>query len=143
MSLQWVYSLDQISWDELSALYRVAPLGNKKPEALKVAFSNSRYYCFVFDSERLVGAGRALADGVDCSYLCDVAVHPTYQGMGLGKAIVSNLVAFSRGHKKIILYTAPGKEAFYQKLGFHRMTTAMAIFEDQATALENGLISET
>ena len=97
----------------------------------------------MYDSSRLIGAGRALADGVDCSYICDVAVHPTHQGSGIGKEIISKLVDRSRGHKKIILYAVPGKEPFYRKLGFKRMTTAMAIFDNQAQALERGLISET
>lgn len=44
---------------------------------------------------------------------------------------------------KIILYAAPGKESFYTKLGFKRMSTAMAIFENQAAALERGLIHES
>ena len=90
----------------------------------------------------LVGAGRALADGADCSYICDVAVHPEYQGLGLGKKIIVKLVALSEGHKKIILYANPGIEGFYSKLGFHKMNTAMAIFSDQKQAIESGLISE-
>lgn len=98
---------------------------------------------FVYDAGRLVGVGRALADGADCSYICDVAVLPTHQGIGLGKEIVSKLVALSAGHKKILLYAVPGKESFYRRLGFKRMTTAMAIFENQSRALERGLINET
>jgi ribosomal protein S18 acetylase RimI-like enzyme len=83
-----------------------------------------------------------LADGVDCSYICDVAVHPEYQGQGLGKQVVMKLVEFSREHRKIILYAAVGKEPFYLKLGFKRMATAMAIFKNQTQALENGLLYE-
>ncbi len=41
--------------------------------------------------------------GLDCSYIADVAVHPEFQGKGLGKAIIRKLVALSKGHKKIIL----------------------------------------
>ena len=104
---------------------------------------NSRFRCFVYDSGKLIGAGRALADGKDCSYICDIAVHPSYQGLGIGKEIVSRLVELSKGHKKIILYAAPGKETFYRRFGFKRMATAMAIFENQAQALENGLVTET
>ena len=90
-----------------------------------------------------MGVGRALADGIDCSYICDVAVLPSHQGTGLGKEIIVKLVRSSAGHKKIILYAVPGKEDFYRKFGFKRMTTAMAVFEDQALALERGLINET
>ena len=143
MSLAWVFSLDDVDWDDLAALYRAAPLGNKQPAGLQTAFSNSLFKCFVYDAGRLVGAGRALADGVDCSYICDVAVHPSHQGQGVGMAIVSRLVQFSSSHKKIILYAVPGKEPFYRKLGFKRMATAMAIFEDQAQALKRGLVTDS
>lgn len=143
MALTWEFSTDRIDWHALSHLYRIAPLGEKKPEDLEVVFTNSRFKCFVFDDDALVGAGRALADGLDCSYICDLAVHPNYQGAGLGRGIVSRLVELSRGHRKIILYAVPGKEPFYRKLGFRRMRTAMAIFQDQTRALAIGLVDES
>src|SRR5512134_1157604 len=126
MPPEWIDSLENMDWNELSHLYLIAPLGQKDPADLKVSFSNSMFKCFVYDSGKLIGAGRALADGVDCSYICDVAVHPDYQGQGLGKQIVTKLVEFSKDHRKIILYAAVGKEPFYLKLGFRRMATAMA-----------------
>ncbi|WP_411886107.1 GNAT family N-acetyltransferase [Polaromonas sp. YR568] len=142
MAFDWKHSSDDVDWDALSHLYRVAPLGEKKPVDLQVVFSNSLFKCFVYDGGKLVGAGRALADGMDCSYICDIAVHPEHQGVGLGKDIVSSLVALSRGHKKIILYAVAGKEPFYRKLGFRRMLTAMAIFVNTDQALQNGLIGD-
>jgi GNAT superfamily N-acetyltransferase len=132
--------LARIDWDELSALYRVAPLGDKSPADLKLVFGNSLFRVFAFDERRLIGAGRALADGRDCSYLCDVAILPDQQGRGLGKEIVARLVGMSAGHRKIILYSVPGKEPFYEAFGFRRMTTAMAIFENPASAHQNGYI---
>lgn len=142
MALEWSESLDDVDWEELSALYKVAPLGDKPAANLKMVFTNSRFRCFVRDDGRLVGAGRALADGVDTSYVCDVAVLPDYQGTCLGKQIVARLVELSRGHKKIILYAVPGKEPFYRKFGFARMKTAMAIFENQPLARERGYVDE-
>ena len=141
MPLTWTDSLDTVDWDELSELYRVAPLGNKSASDLRVVFTNSMYRCFAYDEGRLVAAGRALADGIDCSYLCDIAVHPDHQGRGVGKEIVDRLRDLSRNHRKIILYAAPGKDRFYLKLGFRRMLTAMAIFRDQAQAIDAGLVA--
>jgi ribosomal protein S18 acetylase RimI-like enzyme len=140
--IKWSESIDNFDWQELEALYRAAPLGNKNAAGLRMVFTNSRFRLFAFAEGRLVGAGRGLADGADCSYICDVAVLPSHQGTGLGKQIVSRLVALSQGHKKIILYAVPGKEPFYRKFGFRRMLTAMAIFEDQGQALARGYISE-
>jgi ribosomal protein S18 acetylase RimI-like enzyme len=141
--LVWSHTLDDVDWNELSALYLAAPLGNKSPENLKTAFTNSLFKCFVREDGKLVGVGRALADGIDCSYLCDIAILPSHQGIGLGKQIVSKLVELSRGHKKIILYAVPGKEPFYKRFGFKRMKTAMAIFENQAQAIERGYVDES
>ena len=140
MAFEWRYSSDDVDWDALSNLYRIAPLGEKKPADLKVVFSNSLFKCFVYEGSKLIGAGRALADGMDCSYICDIAVHPDHQGVGLGKDLVAKLVSLSKGHKKIILYAVAGKEPFYRKLGFRRMLTAMAIFANQEQAMRNGLV---
>jgi ribosomal protein S18 acetylase RimI-like enzyme len=142
VALEWTESLDAVDWEELSNLYRVAPLGNKKAADLRVVFTNSMFRWFVYDGGRLIGAGRALADGIDCSYLCDIAVHPDHQGQGLGKELVVRLRDQSKHHRKIILYAAPGKDGFYLKLGFKRMLTAMAIFQNQTQAVEAGLVAD-
>lgn len=142
MALVWSRSLADVDWSELEALYRLAPLGNKPAEHLRTVFGNSRYAWFARDDGALVAAGRALADGADCSYICDVAVLPGYQGTGLGQEVVNRLVADSRDHKKIILYAVPGKEGFYKKLGFLRLLTAMAIFQDREAAIRRGHLGE-
>ena len=142
MNLKWQTSLDGVSWIELCDLYRIAPLGEKDPVELETSFSNSMYKFFAYQDGKLVGVGRALADGADCSYICDVAVNPDFKGTGLGKEIISRLTKASQGHKKIILYAVPGKEAFYNKFGFRRMTTAMAIFADQDKATKSGYLTQ-
>ena len=140
--IQWSSSTDSLDWAELSELYRLAPLGNKSPAWLQTAFSNSMFKFFALENGALIAAGRAVADGVDCSYICDVVVHPSHQGRGLGREIIERLVAASRGHRKIILYSVPGKEQFYRRFGFRRMRTAMAIFDDARKAAANGYTDE-
>ena len=142
MEVSWASTLDDVDWDELEALYRAAPLGNKSAIGLKTVFTNSRFCCFAREGDRIIGAGRVLADGIDCAYLCDLAVLPQFQGTGLGKEIVNRLLASAEGHKKIILYAVPGKEPFYRKFGFRRMLTAMAIFESAGQAVERGYVED-
>lgn len=138
----WTNSTDDIDWTEVETLYRLAPLGQKSADHLRTVFGNSRYAWFVRDQGRLVAAGRALADGADCAYVCDIAVLPSHQGLGLGREIVARLLHDARDHQKVILYSVPGKEGFYRKLGFLRMLTAMAVFRDPAAAVRRGHLAE-
>jgi hypothetical protein len=64
MTLEWNYSLESVDWEELYRLYLAAPLGHESPSDLQVAFSNSMFKCFVYDSGRLIAVGRALKDGL-------------------------------------------------------------------------------
>jgi GNAT superfamily N-acetyltransferase len=136
----WVYDDAEVDWVELSELYRLAPLGDKPPAHLTTVFSNSMFKCFVYVDGRLVGAGRILADGLDCAYLADVAVHPDHQGRGLGSAVISELVRLAGDHTKIIMYANPGTEGVYTRLGFLPMNTAMAIWRDRDRAIATGLL---
>lgn len=72
MSEQWLFEPGTIDWQELSILYRIAPLGDKSAEHLRLVFGNSRFKCFVLEHGKPIGAGGALADGRDCSPLCVV-----------------------------------------------------------------------
>jgi hypothetical protein len=115
--MQWLFEQSSIDWIELSKLYRTASLGDKKPDDLKLAFSNSMYKCFVFDDGLLIGAGRALADGVDCSYLGVIAVHPDFQGHGLRKTITE---------KSSNCRQARGRSSCTQILGRRASTRSLA-----------------
>jgi GNAT superfamily N-acetyltransferase len=137
---RWVDTTAAVDWDQLSELYRVAPLGLKPPDALATVFGNSMFVRFVYGGDDLVGAGRVLADGLDCAYIADIAVHPDHQGRGLGRSMIERLVVAAAGHKKIILYANPGAEGFYSRLGFLPMNTAMAIWHDPAAAIEAGIL---
>jgi len=140
LDLDWVDDTSQVDWEELSLLYRIAPLGDKPPEVVATTFANSRYTTFAYHDHQLIGAGRALADGLDAAYIADVAVHPDHQGQGLGATIIKRLVSAADGHKKIILYANPGTESFYHRLGFLPMNTAMAIWHDPTAAVASGVL---
>ncbi len=69
MKYQWSDSIEAVDWHELADLYERAPLAKKDPSRLKTAFSNSMFRILVRDGQRLIGAGRALADRSECSYI--------------------------------------------------------------------------
>lgn len=77
--------------------------------------------------ELCVGVVRVLTDGVTDAYITDVIVDPEYQGRGIGKKLMAHTMEYL--HRCAVndvklaccLYANPGKEAFYQKLGFRKL----------------------
>jgi N-acetylglutamate synthase-like GNAT family acetyltransferase len=128
--------------EELAALFKAAELGQRTRDEIARAFRNSRYTVFVLRDGRLVGAGRAFGDEVDCAVICDLAVDPAVQGQGVGDRILDMLKHKVRHHRRIILYARPGKENFYLKRGFNRMKTAMltSFVVPEERNRENGII---
>ena len=124
MSIVFSDTLVGIDWEKLADVSHRAPLGERESAALREAFANSSICCFVFDGGELVGTGRALSDGVWHTLVVDVVLLPEYQGQGLGKAIMKFLADRSQS-PKLMLYSAPGKEGFYAKIGYRKMKTAM------------------
>lgn len=92
-------------------------------DVIPAMVANSFRFAALFDGSELAGMGRALSDGVSDAYIQDVVVRTDYRGQGWGKKIVSRLVKELRaaGIDWIALVSAPGTQAFYEKLGFSVM----------------------
>ncbi|MFV9631012.1 MAG: GNAT family N-acetyltransferase [Methanosarcinales archaeon] len=82
-----------INWNEAINVFLRAPLGKYKrePDKLKRAFLASYAVIYVFDSDKLIGLGRALCDGEYQAAIYDVVLLPEYQREGIGKKIMGKL----------------------------------------------------
>ncbi|WP_291329556.1 GNAT family N-acetyltransferase [Desulfovibrio sp. UCD-KL4C] len=123
------FNLKNIDWKSVCDIFKKAPLGTRDPAKLMIASENSAVVCFAYDSERLIGFGRALSDGVTCAAIYDLCLLPEYQNKGVGRLIMNGLMEKLQ-NQNVILYAVPGKEGFYEKLGFKTMLTAMGSFID-------------
>ena len=86
------------------------------------ALERSCFAVSVYDGDDLVGMGRIVGDLGLCFYLQDVIVVSSYQGRGLGDAIMRRLMKFISEHATentyVGLMSAAGKEPFYHQYGF-------------------------
>lgn len=89
-------------------------------EELSIAIKNSWYAISVYEDNSLIGFGRIIADGIHHALIVDLIVHPDYQAKGIGSKILQMLVAKCREHniRNIQLFSATGKQCFYEKHGF-------------------------
>lgn len=139
MDIRLSDDVDEISWPELAEVIERAPLGKRDLGKLETAFRNSEMRCFAFDGATLIGAGRGISDGALRAAIYDLVVLPEYQGKGIGSRIMDYLMERSRA-EIVMLFANPGKEPFYERFGFRRMKTAMAIMDNVDARRKQGLL---
>lgn len=130
-----------VDWAAFCALFQRAGLGERKPAVAEAVFAGSYACCFAWDGERLIGAARAISDGVNSSVVYDVVVEPAYQGQGVGKALMHNLLG-RLPKRSVMLVSVHGKEGFYRKLGFRKLRTAYMLQDDFSAWSNMGYFDE-
>ena len=98
--------------------------GTREESIIEEALKNTLYSLCVYDEDKLIGYGRLLGDKTIFLYIHSVMVLPEYQGKGIGRGIVTNLLKQVDEYKKVnpdirtYLGASKGKEGFYEKFGF-------------------------
>ncbi|MDD5711343.1 MAG: GNAT family N-acetyltransferase [Smithellaceae bacterium] len=126
-----------VDWGQVAAILKEVGMAHHEPELHEKAFRSSHTTVFAYVQDRLVGFGRAISDGAYQAAVYDMAVVPEFQGKGIGRAIMETILRSVAGCN-VILYAAPGREGFYQRLGLRRMKTGMAIFVNAEAMAQRG-----
>lgn len=130
MSIHIESSKENIDWEKVAQILREAKLTDISADLQKKAFLNSYAVTFVYDDDQLIGVGRALSDGVSQAAIYNIALEEAYRGKGIGRALLNHLIAQVKDFN-IILYTHPSTVALYEKFGFRKMKTGMAIYKEE------------
>jgi len=113
--------------DAIADLYRAGGWWKEEwnPAGLSSLIRGSFAFAVAVESstDRTVGMGRVISDGVSDGYVQDLVVHPNYRDRDIGTMILSALLkeCTSAGVTWIALIAEPGTEAFYARSGFQRM----------------------
>jgi ribosomal protein S18 acetylase RimI-like enzyme len=126
-----------VDWKIVSEILKCVGMAYDEPDVHRRAFEASYTTVFVYHADRLIGFGRAISDGVYQAAIYDCAVLPEFQGKGIGTIIMKNILP-RISHCNVILYASPGKEGFYQKHGFRKMKTGMALFKEGVAMRDRG-----
>jgi len=94
---------------------------------VEAALAHSAFLVAARDGARTVGMTRLMSDGGYFAAVLDVVVLPEYQGRGIGREMMSRAVRHLKASLQpgessyTILTSSPGKEGFYEKMGFHQV----------------------
>ena len=63
-------------------------------EQTKLAMDNTLFRVSVFDGDKIIAMSRMIGDKGLCYYIKDVIVEPEYQGKGIGRMMIDELLKF-------------------------------------------------
>ncbi|KAJ8760576.1 hypothetical protein K2173_015243 [Erythroxylum novogranatense] len=111
-----------LNLDHLNSVFVAVGFPRRDPEKIKLALENTNSLLWIEHkkTQKPVAFARATGDGVFNAIIWDVVVDPSFQGIGLGKAIMERLVEelLEKGIVNIALYSEPRVLGFYRPLGF-------------------------
>jgi GNAT superfamily N-acetyltransferase len=108
--------------EEYRELRILTGLSHKSTEAAVAGLPNSIYAVALRNAGDLVGMGRVIGDRGLFLQVVDVAIHPDYQGHGLGKLVMSKITAWINSNTPATAYVsliADGEAtSLYKQFGF-------------------------
>ena len=103
------------------------PRPTKDEERIKLMFANSNLVVTAWHEEKLVGVARSITDWVWSCYLADLAIHSSYQKLGIGKQLVQLTQDKVGDQTMVILLSVPTAFSYYPKIGFDKEDRAFSI----------------
>jgi aralkylamine N-acetyltransferase len=140
MNICLKYGTEILDWLAVCEIFRLAPLGTREPDKLKIAAENSHTVCSAYIDRKIVGFGRAISDSQYQSAIYDVVVLPEFQKKGVGKLIIKALLEKLPKSGPVLIFVAPGKQDFYRKLGFGNLKTGMGLFPNPEMSRAKGYL---
>ena len=117
--------LDGLTPARIMTLYRRAPLLRpvSDPARIWIMFESASLVLTAWNGSQIVGIARVLTDGVLFSYLCDLAVEPDVQRLGVGKRLINEILDRCKG-TELSLRDSDISAGYYAHLGFKRVENA-------------------
>jgi ribosomal protein S18 acetylase RimI-like enzyme len=118
-------TLREIDLYELEGLCDSVGWSKRPLRKVKRALQNSFLVVSMWEQQgqqrRLIGFARATSDHAFNATIWDVAVNPSYQGVGLGKALMRYVIDLLNQAEisNITLFADPHVVGFYENLGFN------------------------
>ncbi len=121
MSIEYI---NKISVEDYNSLRLSAGWMLINPEQAQAGLDGSSFVIAAIESGKTVGFARVIWDGGYAALIKDVLVLPEYQGKGIGKHMIEQIISYLKNQIKpgwnitVDLMAAIGKEEFYKKFGF-------------------------
>ena len=131
--IQFCIGRDRADIAQIQELFKATAFWarERKIEDWEIAIGNSEPVVTVWDGSRAIGFARATSDGIYRATIWDVAIHPDYQGAGLGRQLVQTVLSHPRMCRveRVYLMTTY-KQSFYERIGFQKNASTTMVLEN-------------
>ena len=131
--IQFCIGRDRVDIAQIQELFKAAAFWarERKIEDWEIAIGNSEPVVTVWDGSRAIGFARATSDGIYRATIWDVAIHPDYQGAGLGRQLVQTVLSHPRMCRveRVYLMTTY-QQSFYERIGFQKNASTTMVLEN-------------
>lgn len=118
---------NDLDLDQFIAVYVESTLGERRPvgdrERMRMMLEEADLVITAWDGGEMVGVSRSVTDWAYCTYLSDLAVKQSHQGMGIGRELVRR-TREAVPEATLILLAAPKAEGYYPQIGMERHDSA-------------------
>ncbi|MDW4082771.1 GNAT family N-acetyltransferase [Staphylococcus saprophyticus] len=130
MDIKYEYQFDMNDIDEIVRIYHGNHWNGHNQEEVITLFNTATHVVIAKREGQVIGFARAMSDGVFNAAIYDVVVDTAYQSKGVGNKIVQEMVNYLGELSYIHLIATTGNESFYEAIGFQKLKTGMAIYNN-------------
>ena len=125
----------QLAVEEFIAVVRRSDLNRPVDNAawMGAMLANSNLVVTAREAEaprRLIGVARSVTDFVYCCYLSDLCVDATWQGRGVGRALIAETKRILGPRSMLLLLSAPKPMTYYPRIGMEPVQNGFIIRRD-------------
>jgi len=132
---------DTVTPEEMQSLEESVGFGpHRSLERNRIALAGSLFLATARCKGQLVGLLRLVGDGAYILHHAGMAVHPDYQGTGIGRRLMEMAIAFAKEIKvgtgdnfgEFTLFANTGADTFYERLGFSLTPNGMVLTDTES-----------
>ncbi len=129
MKITYTSSMANITENKLQRLFQAVKWKSARhPERLLQAISGSHAVITAWKGNELVGLVNAISDGCMTAYFHYMLVDPAYQGQGIGKKLMEQMLARYEDYETKVLIAYPDVISFYESIGFRKEKSTVPLY---------------
>ena len=136
MNIELYSEYNEKHLNDIYQIYNSVGWANHNKNNINEIFNNSTFVTLASYNDKIIGFARALSDGVFNAAIYDLVVKKEFQSQYIGIQILNHILTQIGSLSCVHLGSTTNNVKFYEKAGFRKLKTGMAIYQSEALKME-------